>query len=209
MRERKKNAVKPEFSRRLLLKAAAVGMFGLILSPMAGLARRACAAVSGAGGKKVLVVYYSRSGNTRNMANQIHARVGGDIVELQTVHPYPEEYRATTEQAKKELQSGFKPALKTQVENIGTYDIVFVGSPNWWSTMASPVWTFLSDYDLSGKTLVPFITHEGSGLGKSVSDLKSLCPNSTILEGLAVRGSAVGNSGSKIAEWLRTIGMAN
>ena len=96
----------------------------------------------------MLVVYYSRSGNTREIANQIHVLAGGDIVELQTVNPYPAEYRATTEQAKQELQSGYRPPLKTKISDITAYDVVFVGSPNWWGTFSMPVWTFLSEYNL-------------------------------------------------------------
>ncbi len=139
------------------------------------------------GGAKALVVYYSRSGNTRAVAEAIHAAVGGDIVELQPVTPYPEAYRATTDQAKQELASGYKPPLKHRIEHIEAYDVVFVGSPNWWGTVAGPVRTFLSEYDLAGKRIAPFITHEGSALGRSVADIKAFCPKAVVLDGLAVR----------------------
>jgi len=162
---------------------------------------------SNTGITKVLVIYYSRSGNTREIANQIHKRIGGDIVEIQTVDPYPDEYDAVTKQAKQELNSGYTPALKTKVENIGSYDVIFVGSPNWWSTIAAPVKTFLSEYDLSGKTIVPFITHAGSGLGRSVTDMATLCPNSTILDGLAAWGESAKTAQNKVPEWLRELKM--
>ncbi|MBF0528371.1 MAG: flavodoxin [Deltaproteobacteria bacterium] len=156
---------------------------------------------------KVLIVYYSRSGNTRETANQIRQMPGGDIVEIQTVVPYPDDYDTVTKQARKELSSGYKPALKTKVGNIMSYDVIFVGSPNWWSTIATPVKSFLSEYDLSGKTIVPFITHGGGGLARSATDIAALCPHSTILDGLAVRGENAKNAQNSVSEWLRKLGM--
>jgi flavodoxin len=194
-------------SRRTFLKTAVAGLLvSAATQILPGLSSASAAEKTGQG-KKVLVVYYSRSGNTREIANQIHAVVGGDIVELQTVNPYPAEYRATTEQARRELDSGYKPPLTTKISNIASYDIIFVGSPCWWGTFATPVWTFLSEYNLSGKTLAPFMTHEGSGLGRSESDLVKLCPNSRRLEGLAVRGSSVKSAQKDVESWLRRIGM--
>jgi flavodoxin len=159
------------------------------------------------GGAKALVIYYSRTGNTREIARLIHEKIGGDMVEIQTVEPYPDDYNAVTKQAKRELQSGYRPALKTKVEKIGAYDIVFVGSPNWWSTIAAPVKTFLSGYDLSGKTLAPFITHAGSGLGRSVTDIAALCPHSTILDGLAVWGENATTAQNEVSAWLNKLGI--
>lgn len=152
---------------------------------------------------KVLVVYFSHSGNTREIARQIQQKVGGDILELQTVTPYPEVYNAVTEQARRELDSGFKPKLKPVSENIQSYDTIYVGSPNWWSTIAPPVITFLTQYDMSGKTIIPFITHEGSGLGRSMSHIKELCPKATVRDGLAVRGGNVRNAQDDVTKWLR------
>ena len=162
-----------------------------------------------AGETKALIIYYSHSGNTRELANLIHKKIGGDTVEIQTVEPYPDEYDAVTKQAKEELNSGFKPALKTKIENIGSYDVIFVGSPNWWSTIAAPVKAFLSGYDLSGKNIAPFITHGGGGVGRSVTDIMALCPSSTVLDGLAVWGTRVNTSRNDVAEWLRKLGMNN
>lgn len=157
--------------------------------------------------KKILVVYFSHSGNTRVIANQIHELAGGDIFELQPVAPYPADYNAVVQQAKEELQSDLKPKLKTKLKNIGEYDTVFIGSPNWWGTVAGPVRTFLADYDLAGKTVAPFITHEGSGLGSSARDIAKRCPKATVVEGLAVRGSSVKSARSDVAEWLRKLGI--
>lgn len=157
--------------------------------------------------KKILVAYFSQSGNTQEIANQIKSATGADIFIIQPVTAYPSDYQTLVDQAKKEVNAGFKPALKSKVDNIDSYDIIFVGSPNWWSTIAPPVATFLSGYDFSGKTIVPFITHEGSRMGRSVADIKKLCPNSTILEGLPVRGSSVKNAQKEVNMWIKKIGL--
>lgn len=157
--------------------------------------------------KKFLIVYYSRSGNTDYVAKHIHNQIGGDIVKLETVNPYPEQYRATTIQAKKELEADFRPALKNKINNIADYDVIFIGSPNWWGTMSMPIRTFLYDYDLSGKQVALFITHEGSGLGRSMDDLRKFEPNAVILDGIAIRGGSAEGSQSQVQQWLKKIGM--
>lgn len=155
--------------------------------------------------KKILVVYFSHSGNTREIANQIKAATGGDVFELQPVKAYPEDYQTVVDQAKEEISSNYKPELKTKVGNIDSYEVIFIGSPNWWSTIAPPVSSFLSDYNLSGKIIVPFITHGGGGLAQCVSDIKALCPNSNVLEGLVVSGRNAVNSRNDVSEWLRRL----
>ena len=152
--------------------------------------------------KNILVAYFSHSGNTREIANQIYKSVGSDIFEIQTVKPYPHDYDAVVKQARQELDSGYIPELKTKIENIESYDLVFIGYPNWCSTVPAPVRTFLLEYDFSGKTIAPFCTHEGSGLGRSVTDISKLCPKSTVLDGIAIRGSVAKTSQSKVSEWL-------
>jgi flavodoxin len=158
-------------------------------------------------GKKMLIIYSSWGGNTRYMAEQIQSLTGADIFELKTVNPYPTEYRPTTEQARRELDSGYRPPLSSKIDNLADYDIVFIGSPNWWGTLAMPFFTFLEEHNMAGKTLVPFMTHEGSAFGRTLTDLKNLCPNATILEGLAVRGGRVRDVQSEITQWLKRIGM--
>jgi len=157
--------------------------------------------------KKILVTCFSHSGNTRVIAEQIKDATGGDIFEVQPVKDYPDDYNTVVDQAKKEINANYKPALKTQVKNIETYDVIFVGSPCWWGTITPPVATFLSSYDLSGKTIVPFMTHEGSGMGHSVSDIKKLCPKSTVLDGLPIRGSSVKRAQNDVIKWLQKIKM--
>ncbi|GFO67784.1 flavodoxin [Geomonas limicola] len=159
------------------------------------------------GNWKVLTIYFSHSGNTRECASQIHERLGGDLVEIVPVDPYPQDYDKVVDQAKRELMTGYKPLLMTNIENIESYDILFVGSPNWWNSVAPPIMTFLSQCDLTGKAIFPFITHEGTGLGQSAADIARLCPNATILEGLAVRGKEAKRAQSQISDWLRKLGM--
>lgn len=171
------------------------------------LATIAAFAVSGAGAQqpsgKVLVAYFSHSGNTRAMARQIAEATGGDLFEIVPAAAYPAEYGAVVDQAKKEIGGGVRPALKGRLPDVGAYDVIFVGSPCWWSTVAPPVATFLADCDWAGKTVVPFMTHEGSGMGHSEADIRRLCPRSTVPDGLAVRGSAVRNSKNEVGRWVR------
>jgi len=156
---------------------------------------------------KCLVAYFSHSGNTRVIAHEIQAHVGGDIFEIVPVDPYPRDYDAVVAKARKELDVDSRPTLKTNVENMGLYNVVFVGYPNWWGTVPRPVATFLAACDFSGKTLGPFCTHEGGGLGRSVTDIEELCPQSIVLDGLAIRGGDVRNAHDKISVWLKEIGL--
>jgi flavodoxin len=137
----------------------------------------------------------------------IQEKTGGSLFRIEAVNAYPADYTETTEVAQQELRANARPKLTDHLESMASYDVIFLGYPNWWGTMPMPVFTFLEEYDLSGKTIVPFCTHEGSGLGRSVTDIKKLCPQSTILEGLAVRGGDVRNSVNEVSGWLRKIGM--
>lgn len=157
-------------------------------------------------GKKMLVVYFSHSGNTREIATQIKNLTNADIFEIQPATDYPQDYNTLTDQAKKEIKANNRPALKTKVENIEQYDVIFIGSPCWWSTFAPPVATFLSIYNFEGKTIVPFMTHGGSGMGHSETDIRELCPKSTVLEGLPVSGGSVKNAQENVSHWLKKIG---
>lgn len=159
--------------------------------------------------KNILIAYFSWSGNTREIANQIHKTVGGDLVEIVSVDKYPRDYNECVEQAKKELDAGYMPKLVSEVRDIGSYGVVIIGYPDWWGTIPRPVAAFLSKCDGVGKAIAPFCTHGGDGLGNSVEDIAKLCPRSTILEGLAVRGGNVRNAQSKVSEWLRRIGVTS
>ncbi len=198
------NANGIDLSRRNLLKITVAGVLAGIASPVFPYLS-SHAAETGADRKKTLITYYSHTGNTREIANQIHMNIGGDIFEIQGVKRYPDDYEEHKKQAKEELASEHKPSLNTKIENIRSYDLIFIGYPIWWGTFPAPIRTFLSEYDLSRKTVVPFCTHLGSGLGRSVKDIAALCPNSTILDGLAVWGKDAKTAQNDVSEWLRKI----
>lgn len=149
---------------------------------------------------KTLIAYYSWSGNTRKAAEAIQAAAGGDLFEIQTAQPYPEAYRALTEQAKKEIAEGYRPALKSRVPDMSQYDVIFIGSPNWWGTIAPAVSTFLSEYDLSGKTVVPFVTHGGGGVQRTVSDLTAQCTGCSVAKAFVASGSRIDGIGAWLKE---------
>ena len=186
------------FTRRGALQALCAGLVTGGLSMLSSTQAQAA--------QSTLIVYYSRSGNTRAVAEQIHALTNGDMVEIQTVHPYPEDYRATANQAKKELAEGYRPPILTKIPDMGRYDRVFLGSPNWWSTVAPPVMSFLAEHDFAGKSIAPFMTHGGGGAGRSVADIRRLCPGAKVLEGLTVRGEAAATAHKDVAAWVRRLG---
>lgn len=156
---------------------------------------------------KILIAYYSWSGNTKRVAEIIQKEVGGTLFEIIPETPYPSSYNATVDQAKKEIKEGYKPPIKGKVENMESYDIIFIGTPNWWSTIAPPVATFLTQYDFSGKTIIPFCTHGGGGQGRVLKDIEKLCPNAKILEMFSIYGSDRKNLEEKISSWLKKIGV--
>ena len=138
--------------------------------------------------QKVLIVYLSRTKNTKAVAEMIHQKVGGDIVNLELVTPYPEHYQATVDQVARENETGYLPPLKTKIDSITKYDVVFVGFPTWGMQLPPPMKSFLKQYDLSGKMVVPFNTNGGYGIGSSFETVKQLCPNSKVMEGFSTKG---------------------
>ena len=164
------------------------------------------------GEHKILVVYYSRTGqnyvsgdmvnlavgNTAAVAEIIRQKTDADVFEIKTAKPYPADYRETTEVAKKELREQARPEIVGGVDTMAQYDTIILGYPNWWGTMPMAVRTFLDRHDLSGKVILPFCTHEGSGMGRSESDLKSALPKSIIKPGLPLKGTRVHRQDSGI-----------
>jgi len=167
--------------------------------------------------KKCLVAYFSRKGNnyvggsivnlsvgnTEVAAKMIQELTGCDMFHIDTVKSYPVDYTETTEVAQKEKYDNVRPELSSHVENMNPYDVIFLGYPNWWGTMPMGVFTFLEEYDFFGKTIVPFCTHEGSGMGHSESDIKKLCPNANVQRGLSIRGGSVKGAKNDISRWLQ------
>jgi flavodoxin len=138
--------------------------------------------------KKILIVYLSRTTNTKAVAELIHQEVHGMLVELELTNPYPHNYHQTIDQVVKENETGFLPPLKTTIDSIGKYDVLFVGFPTWDMKLPPPIRSFLKQYDLKGKTVVPFNTNAGYGVGSSFETVKQLCPNSKVLEGFSTKG---------------------
>ena len=151
--------------------------------------------------KKVLVAYYSHSGNTREVARQIAGVSGGELFEIVPVTPYPSDYRTVVDQAKKECGEGFKPQLAGALPDVSKYDVVFVGTPNWWGTMAPPVLSFLSARNFAGKTVIPFMTHGGGGVQRCEADIRKAAPKAAF----GKIGVFSGNGGSSVAGWIKEV----
>ncbi len=138
--------------------------------------------------KKILIVYLSRTNNTKVIAEIIQKNVGGRLVALELVKAYPENYQATVQQVVDENETGYLPPLKTKIDSVEQYDIVFVGFPTWGMKMPPPMKSFLKQYDLSGKTVIPFNTNAGYGVGNGFETVKEFCKNSKVLEGFEMKG---------------------
>ena len=138
--------------------------------------------------KKVLIVYLSRTNNTKAIAELIQRNIGGTLVSLELEKPYPENYQQTVKQVVKENETAYLPPLKTKIDSIEKYDVVFVGFPTWDMQMPPPMKSFLHQYDLSGKTIIPFNTNAGYSVGSGFETVKELCNNSKVLEGFEMKG---------------------
>jgi flavodoxin len=164
--------------------------FSLLLSacsaPVMDRAKSATSAVSDT--SKVLIVYLSRTKNTKAVAEMIHQQVGGTLVALELEKPYPENYQAIVKQVAEENESGYLPPLKTKIDSIEKYDVVFIGFPTWGMKLPPPMKSFLTQYDLRGKIVIPFNTNAGYGIGSSFETVKELCPDSRVLEGYSTKG---------------------
>jgi flavodoxin len=156
--------------------------------------------------ENILIAYYSWGGSTRRLAEQIQASIGGDLFEIIPQTAYPRDYNACVNQAKKEIQAGYKPVLKKKLEDIKRFSLILMGSPNWWSSIAPPVSAFLSEYDIAGKRILPFCTHGGGGQGHIVGDIVKLCPASKVLESLVINDGALASKG-ELSVWLKPAGI--
>jgi len=157
----------------------------------------------------MLIVVYSLSGNTNTVAQYIQDLTGADTFELELVEPYSEVYEETLERSLREREAGELPPLAGTIDDFAGYDVIFIGSPNWFGTLSLPILSFLASHDLSGKIIVPFITYGGGGLQNTITDLSALLPNETILEAFGIAGAEAHNSQSDIALWLEGIGLLN
>ena len=166
---------------------------------------------------KKLIAFYSRAdenyvsgtlkmlaiGNTEVAAGMIQELTGADLFKIEQAKPYSKGYNDCIEEAKEDQQNHARPALVSCPDSVDEYDTIYLGFPNYWNTMPMAVFTFLEHYDFGGKVIKPFCTHEGSGMGRSVSDIKSLCPDAVVGDGLAILGSRVNKSKVDIERWLK------
>ena len=156
----------------------------------------------------ILIAYFSWSGNTEQLAQIIQEETGGDLFEIAPTAPYTDNYDELLDIAQQEQAEGARPELANQVENWETYDVVFIGYPNWWSDAPMAVYTFLESYDFEGKTLIPFNTSSSGGFGRSLSGLEESAPGATILEGLAVTEGQLADAQGEVSEWLTGLNLA-
>ena len=159
-----------------------------------------------ADGSNALVVYFSWSGNTENVASAIAEQTGADVFEIVPEETYTSDYNALLDIATEEKESGARPAITGSIEDISQYDVIYVGYPNWWSDMPMILYTFFDSYDLSGKTIAPFCTSGGSGLSNTVNSIKELEPDADVLEGLHIGSSSAADPGNAVSDWLGRLG---
>lgn len=153
-------------------------------------------------GSRTLVAYFSRSGNIRVVAGLIQRGLNADLFEIRPALPYPEDYLQTVEQARRERDGGYAPGLERTIKNLASYDRLFLGFPIWGETLPPVIRAFLSAHDLNGKTIVPFTTHGGYGLGDSRAVLTRHAPKSRILEGFVMEGEQERRTMENVNEWL-------
>ena len=155
----------------------------------------------------ILIAYFSWSGNTEAVAGMIQEEVGGDLFEIAPAEPYTEDYDALLEIAQAEQQEEARPELAGQVENWDSYDVIFVGYPNWWSDAPMAVYTFLESYDFAGKTLIPFNTSASGGFGRSLSGIEESAAGAEILEGFTVTSDQVEGARKDVRAWISGLGL--
>lgn len=144
-------------------------------------------------------------GNTEVIAHKIRDLTRSEVFRITTERFYPEDYTEAAEVAGEEKKKNARPKLVGRVDGMDSDDVIYLGYPNWWGTMPMAVFSFMESYDLAGRTIAPFCTHEGSGMGNSESDIKRTCPKAKMLSGLAVQGGSVNGADKEVADWLRRL----
>ena len=167
----------------------------------------------------ILIAFYSRAGenyfggayrriavgNTEKAAQMLSALTGGALLKIEQAQPYSDDYKTCVAQAKRDWQTGARPELLHLPENLDTYDEIYLGYPNYCGTMPMAVYTFLEHYDLTGKTIHPFCTHEGSDLSHTVQDIQKTAPGAKVTKGLAIHGSSVDGAKATLENWVREV----
>lgn len=155
---------------------------------------------------RILIAYFSLSGNTRLIAQDIQRMIGGELFEIKAERTYGPDFDSAVEQAREELRVQARPKLTAAVSNMQDYDVIFVGFPNWVGTMPMAVFSFLEQYDFSGKTLIPFCTHGTSGISETVNDFKKLNPKANVLEYIDFFRNDVKDAEIPLQNWLKKLG---
>ena len=150
---------------------------------------------------KVLVVYFSHTGTTRGVSEYLHEVVGGDLIEIEPVNPYPEGYSDALDPAKQEQRENARPEIANVIEHFDSYETIYLGYPIWWGTTPMIINTLLETYDFSGKTVVPYATSGGTGISQSIKDIRSEIPDADVMDGLLVK------SNDDIIPWLKELGL--
>ncbi|AWK51036.1 flavodoxin [Clostridium beijerinckii] len=179
-------------------------------------------------GKKILIVYFAvaensevdaissasvrevngeAKGNVRILADTIQSQVGGDFFSIETEEDYPGELKTLVDFAEEEQKANGRPKLLSHIENLDDYDTIFIGYPNWWYDLPMPLYSFFEEYDLSGKNIIPFCTHDGSEFSSTIDTIKELEPDAAIVKGLAVNHKNVLKAKDDVTKWLGEMGM--
>jgi flavodoxin len=187
--------------RRRLLGTIATVALG-VGAVVAGGASGAAAQRSGS---RILVAYFTRTGNTRVIADKVRLALGADVLAIEPAAPYPEDYEATVRQAKRDSDSGHRPPLAATVPIIRAYETVFLGFPIWGETIPPVIRSFLTQHDLAGKTLVPFLTHGGYGQGDSMAVVRQLAPRARILDPLVMEAAQERRTIAQVTNWLSRV----
>lgn len=146
------------------------------------------------------------TGNTGVVAHMIQEASGADIFSIRTVEPYPASYDETVDQGEAENNANARPDLSTHIENLDDYDVIFLGFPNWWYDMPMAIYSFLDEYDFSGKTVIPFVTSGGSGFSSTVSTIEELEPGATVIEGISIGAGSAAGAQADVEAWLTELG---
>ena len=150
---------------------------------------------------------YVKVGNTEIVVNDMKDMIDADTFKIEMKEPYSPVYMTCIDEAKKDLRAKARPELVSMPEDIDGYDTVILAYPNYWGTMPMAVFTFLEQFDFSGKTILPLCTNEGSGMGSSVRDIQKACPGADVKAGLAITGSRAQESAGAVEKWLKKNGI--
>lgn len=157
----------------------------------------------------ILIAYFSWAGHTKQIAEEIHAQVGGDMFEIQPEIPYTDNINELSGIALQEQRDNVRPPLSTHVADMDQYDYVFIGYPCWWSNMPMPVFTFLEEYSFTGKTVIPFTSYGENVFGRSLDSIREILPDATMAEGLAIQEHTMQDMPEKVTAWLQSLGIKN